>query len=166
MNQIVETIKKRHSVRKYLDKPVPKEILKEMIDAGRLAPTARNEQPWEFVVVTKSELLEKVAEATDHGKFIKGAGACIIVCCKDTKYFLEDGSAATENIILTAESFGVASCWVAGHKKGYCGDIKKILGIPDDLIVISLISLGYAGADDILRKPKKSVDEVIHWEKF
>lgn len=166
MDSVVETIKKRHSVRKYLDKPIPKEILKEMVNVGRMAPTARNEQPWEFVVVTDRELLKKVGETTDHGKFIRDAGACIVVCCKDTKYFLEDGSAATENVILAAESFGLGSCWVAGHKKAYCEDVKKILGIPNELIIISFISLGYPNPNDKNIKSKRSVDEVIHWDKY
>ncbi|MFH1288438.1 MAG: nitroreductase family protein [bacterium] len=166
MNQITETIKKRRSVRKYLDKPISKEILQELIDTGRLAPTARNEQPWEFVVVTNRELLRKVGGVTDHGKFICDAAACIVVCCRDTKYFLEDGSAATENIILAAESFGVCSCWVAGHKKAYCEDIKKILGVPDNLIIISLISIGYPDPLEKTSKQKKGLDEVLHWEKF
>ena len=166
MNQVIEIIKKRHSVRKYLDKSISKEILKEMVDAGRLAPTARNEQPWEFVVVTERELLKNVGEATDHGKFIRDAAACIVVCCQETKYFLEDGSAATENIILAAESLSVNSCWVAGHKKAYCEEIKKILGIPDNLIIISLVSLGYADTSEKSIKHKRGLDEVLHLEKF
>lgn len=166
MNQILEIIKKRRSVRKYLDKPISKDILKQLVDAGRLAPTARNDQPWEFVVATERELLKKVGEATDHGKFLRDSAACIIVCCQDTKYFLEDGSAATENIILAAESFGVCSCWVAGHKKAYCEEVKKILNIPDDLIIVSLISLGYPDTLEKINRQKKGLDEVLHWEKF
>lgn len=166
MNQVIETIKKRRSVRKYLDKPISKEILKEIINAGRLAPTARNDQPWEFVAVTNRELLRKVGGATDYGKFICDAAACVVVCCRDTKYFLEDGSAATENIILAAESFGVGSCWVAGHKKAYCEDIKKLLEIPDELIIISLISLGYPDPLEKTNRQKRGLNEILHWEEF
>lgn len=166
MNQTLEIIERRRSVRKYLDKPISKDILKQLVDAGRLAPTARNDQPWEFVVVTECELLKKVGEATDHGKFIRDSATCIVVCCQDTKYFLEDGSAATENIILAAESFGIGSCWVAGHKKAYCEEVKKTLNIPNDLIVISLISLGYPDPLEKINRQKKELDKVIHWEKY
>lgn len=166
MNQTLEVIKSRRSVRKYLDKPISKDILKQLVDAGRLAPTARNDQPWEFIVVTERELLQKVGGATDYGKFVRNAVACIVVCCQETKYFLEDGSAATENIILAAESFGIGSCWVAGHKKAYCAEVKKILNIPDNLIVISLISLGYPDPLEKTSRQKKGLDEVLHWEKF
>ena len=73
----------RRSVRKFLKKPVPVKVLEKIVDAARLAPTARNEQPWEFVVITDRERLQQVAGLTDHGRFIADAGACIDIWRQD-----------------------------------------------------------------------------------
>ncbi len=161
----IECLKTRRSIRSYTDKKVSKEVLTELIDCARLAPSARNEQPWEFVVVTGKETKQKIADITAHGRFIADAAACIIVCSKKSDYFLEDCSAATENILLAARAFGISTCWVAGHKKDYSEDAKKLLRIPDEYLVISFISLGYSDGQP---EPhgKRTVEEVIHWEKF
>jgi len=158
-------IKKRISVREYADKPLEKEKLEKMVDAGRLAPTARGEEPWEFIVVTDKEKIKELGNITDHGKFLADARAAIAVFCKDTKYYLEDGSAATENILVAATGLGVASCWVAGDKKFYCPDISKALGVPEGFKLVSLISLGYPQSEP---KPhsKRPLEKVLHWEKF
>ncbi len=165
MNEVIRAIKKRRSYRSYQDKEISKDILEEIIDCARLAPSANNIQPWEFVVVTDKEILKKIASITDYGKFIKNAGACVIVLCKDTKYYLEDGSAATENILLAAESFGIGSCWVAGDKKHYCNKILELVGAPKGYKLVSILSLGYYDKEE---KPhgKRALKDVIHWEKF
>jgi nitroreductase len=165
MNPVIEAIKKRRSHRAYLDKPISKEILEEIIDCARLAPTAINIQPWEFVVVTEKEMLEKIAAVTDYGKFIKSAAACVIVLSEGTKYYMEDGCAATENILLAAESFGIGSCWVAGDKKHYCKDILELISAPKDYKVVSILPLGYY-EKGIKPHSKRALKDVLHWEKF
>jgi nitroreductase len=90
----IEALKTRRSVRKYQTLPIGKEQLETIVDAGRLAATARNEQPWEFVVVTEPQLKRRIAEATDHGKFLAEAAAVIAVFCRESKYYLEDGIAS------------------------------------------------------------------------
>lgn len=165
MNEVIEAIKNRRSHRAYLDKPISKEILEEIIDCARLAPTANNIQPWEFMIVTNRESLRKIASITDYGKFIKSAGACVIVLCKDTKYYLEDGCAATENILIAAESLGIGSCWVAGDKKHYCKDILELISAPKDYKVVSILSLGYY-EKGIKSHSKRALKDVLHWEQF
>lgn len=160
-----DAIRKRISVREYIDKPIEKEKLERIVDAGRLAPTARAEEPWEFVVVTKKEKIKELANITDHGKFLAGGTAAIVVFCKDTKYYLEDGCAATENMLLAATDLGIASCWIAGDKKFYCLDIARALGAPESFKLISMISLGYPKTEPTPHK-KRPLKEVIHWEKF
>ena len=155
----------RHSVRKFISRPVPKDVLEKIVDAGRLAPTARNEQPWEFVVVTSREMLKKIGETTDTGKFIVDSGACIAVVCKATKYYLEDGCAATENILLAATALDVQSCWVAGDKKAYGPNILNLLGVPANYNLVSLLALGYADGEP-KAYIKRGLDRVLHWEKF
>lgn len=161
----LEILKTRRSVRSFLKKPVPKEIVEEIIDAARLAPTANNIQPWEFVVVTDEKTKLVLSELANYGRFIKDAGCCVAVFCKDTKYYLEDGSAATENILLTAHALGLGACWVAGDKKPYCEDVKKLLGAPSEYKLISLIPIGYP-AEKPAPHDKRDLKEVIHREKF
>ncbi len=161
----LEAIRQRRSVRKFTDRPVPHELLEKLIDAGRVAPTARNEQPWEFVVVTEAAKRKAIAQTTDYGPFIANAPACIAVLCKDTKYYLEDGCAATENILLAVTALGLGACWVAGDKKPYAGKILKMLGAPPEMKLISLIAVGFA-ADADGPKAKRPLNEVAHWEQF
>ncbi|MCX8063948.1 MAG: nitroreductase family protein [Candidatus Hydrogenedentes bacterium] len=160
----IEALRTRRSIRQYIDKEVPKELLETMVDCGRLAATARNEQPWEFIVVTDKILKQKIAEATDHGKFIKDAGACIVVVCKDTKYYLEDGSAATQNILVAGRALGLGTCWVAGDKKPYCDNILRILNVPPGYKLTSLIAVGYPASTP--NPPKRPLNEVLHWNGF
>jgi len=157
-------LKTRRSVRAFRSEPVPKKILEDLIDCGRLAATANNLQPWEFVVVTEAALLRKIDEITDYGKFIAHAGACVVVLCKDTKYYLEDGSAATENILLAARAHGLGSCWVAGDKKTYAHDICRLVGAPSGCRLISLIPIGYPA--ETPEPPKRPHSEVLHWERY
>ncbi len=163
--QTQEAIKNRHSIRNFANKPIATDLLEKLIDAARLAPTARNVQPWEFIVVTKKDTLRALAELTENGKFIADCPCCIAVFCKNTKYYLEDGSAATDNILIAATDLALASCWVAGDKKPYADKIRELLSVPADFKLISLIALGYAAAEN--RYPeKRQLKEVLHWEKF
>jgi len=163
----IEAIKKRRSIREYDKRPVPQEALEKIIDAARFAATARNVQPWEFVVVTRPQLLKEIGALAENGNFIAASAACIAVFCADTKYYLEDGCAATENILLAATSLGIGSCWVAGDKKTYCARISELLNVPAPFKLVSLISLGYPLSESCLKTAeKRSVKDVIHFEKF
>lgn len=161
----LEAIKTRRSVRSFAAKPVPREIVEQIIDGARLAPSANNVQPWEFVIVTDQTVRERIAGLTDYGKFIADAPVCIAVFCRDTKYYLEDGCAATENILIGACSLGLSSCWVAGDKKDYAQEISRILGVPDSYKLISLLALGYSSIK-ASAYGKRLPEEVMHWEKF
>ena len=93
--EVFDVIKKRKSVREYKDETIKKEILRKLVDTGRCAPTARAVEPWEFVVITNKEMLSQIGQMANTGRFIKDAAACIVVFCQDTKYYLEDGCAAS-----------------------------------------------------------------------
>ncbi len=101
--ECTEALKTRRSVRAYTGEPVSREVIEDIVDCGRLAATAVNIQPWEFVVVTAPPMLRAIAAATDFGRFIAQAAACIVVLCRDTKYYLEDGCNASQNILVAAE---------------------------------------------------------------
>jgi nitroreductase len=158
-------ISKRKSSRRYQAKPIPRDVLEKIVDAGRLAATARNEQLWDFVVITERPTLNELGKLADHGPFIAQASACIAVLCKDGKYFLEDGSAATENMLVAATALGVGSCWVAGDKKPYAAAVVEKLKAPAGHRLVSLIPLGYPEQEDhpVRKRPLK---DVLHWEKF
>jgi len=160
----IETLKTRRAVRAYTRDTVPRNVIEDIIDCGRLAATAINIQPWEFVVVTDAALRGRIAEATDYGKFIADAPVCVVVLCRETKYYLEDGSAATQNILLAAHAHGLGSCWVAGDKKPYAADICRLVGAPPGYKLISLIAIGYPAERP--EKAKRPLADVLHWEKY
>jgi len=162
---LFEAIYARTSIRSFKKEIVPKELLEQIVDAGRHAPSAINIQPWEFVVCTDDEKIQDIAGVTDYGKFIAQASACIAVICEDTKYYLEDGCAAVENMLLAATALGLGACWVAGDKKSYCSAVKQILQIPDHFKLVALLPIGFPKYD---KEPnsKRPLDQVLHWEKF
>lgn len=160
----IECMKTRRSIRAFLDHPVPRAVVEDIVDCGRLAATAINIQPWVFIVVEEPLLRKQIADVTDYGKFIAQAPVCIAVFCSNVKYFLEDGSAATQNILNAARAHGLGSCWVAGHQKKYAGKVREILGVPDSHVLVSLVALGRAAEDP--RPEKKTLAEVLHWGHY
>jgi len=163
----LDILKLRRSVRFFEDKPIPKNVLEKIIDCARFSPTARNVQPWEFVIVTNKATLTKIAELAENGRFIKEAGVCIFVYCVDTKYYLEDGCAATVNILNAAAALNIGSCWVAGDKKPYAQEMSKILMVPPQFKLVSLIALGYPQDRNSFKLvDKRKLDDLMHWEKF
>lgn len=188
LKECLEVIKDIRSVRNYLDKPIEKEVIQSIIDCARMAPTARNIQPWEFVVVTDKDRLKKISTIIPQGDFIKDAAAGIIVFChNDTEYFLEDGSAATQNILVSARFHGLKSCWIAGYQGPYyendeipmcegvpCSPIPDLykmpsklreeFNVPENLELISVVSLGYS--DDNPPADKRALEDVLHWNTY
>lgn len=160
-----EVLKQRKSVREYSGKAVEKEVLEKIVDAGRVASTARNEQPWEFIVASDKEILKKICDMCPNGPFIKDAPHLIAVFSKDTKYYLEDCSSATQNMLLAIEALGLGGCWVAGDKKDYVEEIRKIFNAPEDYRLVSMISIGYPKKPQG-PKAKRKIEEVLHWEKW
>jgi nitroreductase len=162
-----EAIQNRYSCRSYRADPVSSELLMQLVDAGRLAPSGRSEQPWEFVVVTDVSTLKEMAKLAESGPHIARAAACIGVFCRqEAKYALEDGCAATENILLAATSLGLGTCWIAGDKKSYAGQVAALLNAPPTLKLISLISVGFP-ADEIPKdRKRRPLKQVLHWQGF
>ena len=161
----LQALQTRRSVRAYTAAQVPMAIIEQIVDCGRLAATARNIQPWEFVVVTMPAVRQQLAERIDTGRFIAEAPVCIVVFCRDVKYYLEDGCAAIENVLVAAHALGLGACWVAGDKKPYCGAVAEMLGLPANCKLIGLVTVGYA-AGEPLSPPKRPLGEVLHWERF
>ena len=139
-------------------------MIEDIIDCGRLAATANNLQPWEFVAVTEPATLRAIAGVATFGSFIAQAAACVVVLCKDTKYYLEDGCNASQNILLAAQAHGLGGCWVAGDRKPYADRIRSMVGAPEGYKLISLLSIGHPAEKPV--KDKRALADVLHWERF
>jgi nitroreductase len=160
----MQALKTRRCVRAYADQPVERQLIEEVIDCGRLAATAINIQPWEFVVVTDPGVRRRIASCTEYGKFIAGAPVCVVVLSKEGTYYLEDGSAATQNLLVAAHALGLAGCWVAGDKKSYAREVCGIVGAPAGYRLVSLVPIGYPAEQPT--KQKRPLSDVLHWERF
>jgi len=164
---IMEAIRNRYSCRTYRADPVSSDLLMQLVDAARLAPSSRGEQPWEFVVITDVSTLKKIASLASTGPFIAKAAACIAVFCKaDAKYALEDGSAATQNILIAATGLGLGSCWVAGDKKDYAPKVADLLRAPSSQKLISLVAIGFPEGDPPDKSDRRPLKQVLHWQHF
>lgn len=160
----IKAIVTRRSVRKFTAGAVGRKDLETLVDAGRLAASARNVQPCRFVVVTERQTLDDLSRLIDTARFFSSAPAGIAVFSEDTKYFIEDGSAATQNILVAATALGLGTCWIAGDKKPFAGEVARMFGAPEGLRLVSLVVVGYAA--EIPQPPKKALAEVLFWEKF
>ncbi|MDD3180017.1 MAG: nitroreductase family protein [Opitutaceae bacterium] len=161
----IECINTRYSCRNYRTQPVPRALLEQLVDAGRRAPSGRKEEPVEFIVATRQADRDFLAKISTAGKFIAQAGACIVVIARDTTYYLEDGAAAVENALLAATALGLQSCWVAGDKKTYAGDILRHFGVPAGFKLVAMLAIGYASSP-CRQPPHRPLAEVLHWEQF
>ena len=165
MNPFTTIIKERRSIRKFNREPISQDIIRDILDCARMAPTARNVQDWLFGVVTDKKILDQISQMAQYGKFIKNAAACFAVFYDgNAKYFLEDGCAATMNILLSCSAHGIASCWVAGHKKNYAQSVKELLNVPGSYTLISLVPAGYSEEKPSVKK--KPLDDLIFFNTW
>jgi nitroreductase len=160
--ETLEAIHKRRSVREFTGDPIPRRDLETIIDAARVAPSGYNRQPWEFVVVTQRETIEKLTIAA---QWMDKAGAIIaVVLDPSAKYWLEDGSAAVENILLASTALGYGSCWLEGYTLPLEEQIKTMLGVPGMKRLLTLIPVGVPVAWPT--QEKKPLEAVLHWERY
>lgn len=160
-----DAIKNRKSVREYSDKKIDRALIEKIIDAGRVAATARNEQPWEFIALSDKNVMKKICDMCPNGPFIKDSAWLLAVFSKDTKYYIEDCSAATQNMLLAIEALGLGGCWVAGDKKDYAETVRCIFNVPAGYKLVSMISVGYPKKSQG-PKAKRPLKEILHWEKW
>lgn len=160
----IEAIKGRRSIRKYRPDPVPREIIEDIVDCARMAPSARNDQPWEFVVVTEQSIREEIAAATKFGKFIADAPVCLLAFARPTRRFVEDTCAAFQNMLVAAYAHGLGTCWVAGHNTPHETEIARICKVSGDYRLVAMSPLGYP--DEERTAHKRELEEVLHWESF
>ena len=160
-----KSIKHRRSTRSFVSDTVTESVIKDILECGRLAPTARNVQPWLMGAVTDPELRHRISDLAEYGKFIRESPVCFAVfALADEKYYLEDGCAATMNIILAASAHGLSTCWVAGDKKEYGSAVRELLHVPEGYTLVSLIACGYS--DEKPDPVKKGLEEVSFRDRY
>jgi len=165
MNVVTTLIKSRHSVRKFRPDPVNQYAVADALECAARAPTAMNVQPWLFGVIRDKKTLSAIAALTDHGRFIADSPLCIAVFGeKNQKYYLEDCCAATENLILGLLAHGISSCWVAGDKKPYADQVRKLLDVPEGYTLVSLVAAGCP--EDMTITQKKEMKHIAFFESF
>jgi len=149
---IIEEIVKRRSIRDYLDKPIEKEKLQRVLEAGRLAPTARNAQDWKIVVVDDAKIKNQVVDAASaHQTFLKQAPILFVACGLNTDYIMKCNHPAylinlaivLDHISLQAAREGLGTYWIGSF---FQEPVKELLKIPDAVQVVQLMSLGYPAA--------------------
>ena len=152
----MEVIKRRRSIRGYRPDPVPEGILNQILKAARLAPSGGNRQPWHFIIVKDPETKRRL----DMSSWAVEAPIVLIGCTEGSAI---DISIAFEHIVLAATNFGLGTCWMG--RWGYDAEIKKALRIPEHIRVLAVTPVGYP-AEEPEPKPRKSLSEITHYEKF
>ncbi len=166
---LLDTIRKRYSCRAYHQRPVEQEKLDQLFEAARLAPSAKNTQDWRFVVVTDNQIKRQLAEVTNRPDLFEKAGA-IIAACSNSDYIMRCGqpiapidiAIALEHIALQATELGLGTCWIGSFETE---KIRTILGIPDDIQIIELMTVGYP-ADTPRQSNREPVEKIVCYDKW
>jgi nitroreductase len=160
--EVFEAIRTLLAVRGYQDRPVPEEVVRRILEAGRLTASAMNKQPWHFVVVQDRETLRQLGAAARTGPYIAQAPLAVVVVIDPTRYAVSDASRAIQDMLLAAWGEGVGGNWVSGNEA-----VKPLLGIPEQLDVAAILPFGYpAAAVGQARKDRKSLAAIAHRERW
>ena len=168
-------VKKRRSIRQYLEKPVEKEKIELLIEAALRSPSSRGFNPWEFIVVTNRDLLEKLSKAKTHGaSFLKNAPLGIVVCADPEKcdVWVEDASIASIFLHLAAESLELGSCWIQirmrmhDQTKTAQEYVQELLNIPGNLNVESMIAIGYPAESKPPHRKENLPYEKVYYNEY
>jgi nitroreductase len=158
-----ETIRTLRAVRAYRDEPVPDEIVRRIVEAGRYTASGGNHQPWHFIVVRDKDMLRQLGALAPTGRYIAQAPLAVVVTIPKGDFPITDGSRAVQSMLLAAWSEGVGSNWVGFKVEA----VKAPLGIPDDLNVLAILPFGYP-AETVTgeNKKRKPLGEVVSSERF
>ncbi len=160
--EFTEVIRKRRSIRRYRRDPVPKEVLEEILECGRLAPSGSNRQPWHFVVVSDSGMKREMGIPDWAAQ-----APVVLAVCGDPRiseaWNVVDPTIAMEHMILAATNRGLGTCWIG--RLGRDERAKAALGIPEHMHVIAVTPIGYPG-ESPGPKERKSLDEIVHHNMF
>jgi nitroreductase len=164
MMEVFEATRTVLAVREYQEKAVPPDVVRRIIEAGRLTGSSMNRQPWRFIVIDGRETLRRLGAMARTGPYIAQAPLAVVVAIEKTKFSVSDASRAIQSMILTAWSEGVASNWVGFFE---LDGVKPLLNIPDELDVLAIVPFGYpVRAVGKGRKQRKPLNEVACHGRF
>ncbi len=158
----LEAIEKRRSIRRYTGAAIPREDLEKIVNAGRLAASGYNRQPWDFIVVTERAMIKRLKVAA--GWMERAAAIIAVVLDPSSEFWLEDGSAAVENMLIASTALGYGSCWLQGDTLPHEEEFKALLGVPEDRRLLTLVPVGVPA--EWPTREKRPLKEVIHWERY
>ncbi len=172
MNQALQFIFSRRSIRKFQDKDIPETMLTDLLEAAMAAPSAVARDPWHFIVVRERATLDKLTDLLPHGKMLRQAPAAFIVCGDLTRahdqkesYLLQDLSAAVENTLLAANALGLGACWLGVHPRPErIAGLKELFRLPEEIIPMCGIALGWPAEQPEARTRYQS--ERVHLERW
>ena len=157
----LEAIRKRRSVREYTGEAIPRQDLETIVDAGRLAATGKNRQPWDFIVITDREMIEQLKV---DAQWMENAGAIIaVVMDPSSRWWIADGAAAVENMLIASTALGYGTCWLGGYTLQREEAFKDLLKVPEEKRLLTLVPLGVPVAWPT--KEKKSLEELCVWQQ-
>lgn len=168
--EIQEALLNRRSIRKYKNKKISKEDINKILKAAMYAPSAMNLQPWHFIVIDDKKILIETVKSIHYAEMLKQSAAAIIVCGdagveKNESWLLQNCSASIQNIMLAAYGFGIGSCWIAVHgMDDVYNKIKTQFKLPENIVPVSLISLGYP--DEEVKAEERFKQNKIHLNKW
>ncbi len=166
--ELIQTIFARRSIRKYTAEPVSEEDIKTLLEAAMAAPSASNRKPWQFVVVTERQTLDALAEVHPHGKMLFEATLCIAVCGDLTtfeRFWVQDCSAATENLLLAVTALGLGAVWLGVYpREDRVASVRQVLDLPETITPLNLVSIGHPAEE---KEPRTQYDEArVHRERW
>ena len=168
---LFKIVEKRRSVRKYKQCEIPTEHLKKILEAARLAPSARNAQPWLFIVVKDQKMKEFLGKAVGDQGFLADANVVIVILGDPDVapyWFVRDPMIATEHMILAATALGYGTCWIgalADYVPENMDDVKKRLNIPEKMTIVCLVTIGVPDEKPMAR-PRKNLQEICFSELY
>jgi len=166
--ELIQTIFKRRSIRKYTADSISEQDIKVLLEAAMSAPSAGNSQPWHFVVLTDRQTLDALAKVHTYGKMLFKAPLCIAVCGDSSRshhHWVQDCSAATENLLLAATALGLGAVWLGVYpEEDRTAAIRQVLRIPEDIFPLNLISIGHPAEE---KEPRTQYNEGrVHHEQW
>ena len=171
MNEVLEVIEKRRSIRKFTDQSVEMEKIELLLRAAMAAPSAMNAQPWEFAVITEREIMDEFRRSLPFARMNATAAICVLGSSRmqrnkaGDKFWVQDCSAATENILLAATSLGLGSVWIGVYPITLLKrQVERILNLPEGVQPLNLIYLGYPAEEKESRTQFE--DRRVHWGAF
>ncbi len=167
MEDALELLKGRRSIRKYKSTPVEPDKLEKCLEAAQWAPSASNKQPWEFMIVTKEEYRKKLADLHPYGKFVAESPVVFIPLTNPTihaKYHQSDTALATLQFMIEAHSLNLGTCFAGVIGTDFEPKIKKLLNIPEHLHVLAIVAVGYPNHSR--KSSRKPLESLVHRETF